>query len=66
MSTDTEVTETAPSTAKVSPFATELPVIEISEAALETVLGIRAGEDDAGRVGPPRRDHRVRRPRVHL
>jgi len=34
-----------------SPFATELPIIEISDAALETVLGIRAGEDHPDELG---------------
>lgn len=43
MSADTETI--------VSPFATELPVIEITESALETVLGIRAGEDDPETLG---------------
>ena len=35
----------------VSPFANDLPVIEITEAALETVLSIRAGEDNPDELG---------------
>jgi Fe/S biogenesis protein NfuA len=35
----------------VSPFANDLPVIEITEAALETVLNIRAGEDNPDELG---------------
>lgn len=43
MSADTETI--------TSPFATELPVIEITPAALETVLGIRAEEDEPDELG---------------
>ena len=43
MSADTETI--------TSPFATELPIIEISAAALETVLSIRAGEDQPDELG---------------
>lgn len=35
----------------VSPFATELPILELTDAARETVVGIRAGEDDADLLG---------------
>jgi Fe/S biogenesis protein NfuA len=34
-----------------SPFAVDAPVIEISAVALETVLGIRAGEDEPELLG---------------
>lgn len=47
MSTGTEAVDSP----IVSPFATELPIIEISESALETVLGIRAGEDTPDELG---------------
>ncbi len=36
---------------KVSPFARELPIIELTPSAMETVLGIRAGEDDPDSLG---------------
>lgn len=35
----------------VSPFATELPILELTDAARETVVGIRSGEDDADLLG---------------
>lgn len=47
MSTDTQTTD-APRT---SPFADDLPVIEITPSALETVLEIRSGEDDPDSLG---------------
>lgn len=47
MSTDTD----QPTQPPVSPFAEDLPIIEITEAALETVLGLRANEPDAEGLG---------------
>ncbi|MFN8052535.1 MAG: NifU family protein [Acidimicrobiales bacterium] len=52
MSTDTSTESGAKTSPFASPFAGEdLAVIEISEAALETVLGIRAGEDNPDELG---------------
>lgn len=54
MSADTEtaVPESDHATERaVSPFAVDLPVIEISPAALQTVLDIRAGEDAPEELG---------------
>jgi Fe/S biogenesis protein NfuA len=50
-SVDTESVDTESAAPRVSPFATVLPVIEISPVAMETVLGIRAGEDDPDGLG---------------
>lgn len=47
MSTDTQTPDAPPT----SPFATDLPVFEITPAALETVLEIRVGEDDPESLG---------------
>jgi len=50
VSTDTE-TGSTPDAPVVSPFAAELPVIEVTPAALAEVLGIRDGEDDPDTLG---------------
>jgi hypothetical protein len=47
----------------VSPFATEVPVIELTSSALEMVLDVHNAEDDPDALALPDRDHRVTRPR---
>ena len=48
---DTAGIDAASPPAITSPFATELPIIELSATALETVLDIRAGEDNPDELG---------------
>ncbi len=50
MSMDTDVADSDQSSAPTSPFAAELPIIEISEAALTTVEAIRAEQQQPDEV----------------